>query len=71
MPSTEQQIVSLLIKNGQMKNSDIRSELSLSDSKMSVYRDRLKRRGLIDVSKYGYLSLLPPRFREIAGIWVD
>ncbi len=71
LPMTEQQIVSLLIKNGQMKNSDIRSKLSLSDSKMSVYRDRLKRRGLIDTSKFGYLSLFPPRFAEVAGFWVD
>ncbi len=71
LPDTEKQIVSLLVKNGQMKNQKIREELTLTDSQMSVYRDRLKRRGIIDTSKFGYLSLILPRFREIAAIWVD
>ncbi|MCR4990098.1 MAG: ATP-binding protein [Lachnospiraceae bacterium] len=71
LPETELAIVTLLVKNGQMKIADVKSALSLSDSKLSVYRDRLKRRGLIDVSQYGRLSLLPPRFREIATFWVD
>ena len=71
LPDTEKRIVSLLVKNGEMKNIYIRKELSLTDSQMSVYRDRLKRRGIIDTSTFGYLSLILPRFREIASFWVD
>ncbi len=71
LPEKEKQILSLLVINGEMKNKDIRNSLSLTDSQMSVYRDRLKRRGLIDVSKYGYLSLILPRFDQIARFWVD
>ena len=71
LPDTEKRIVSLLVKNGEMKNICIRKELSLTDSQMSVYRDRLKRRGIIDTSTFGYLSLILPRFREIASFWVD
>ena len=71
LPSKELQILSLLVKNGEMKVKDIRTELSISDAQMSVYRDRLKRRGIVDASKYGYLSLALPRFREIASFWVE
>lgn len=71
LPEKESMIVALLIKNGQMKCKDIREELSLSDPQMSVYRDRLKRRGIVDASKRGYLSLILPRFREIVSFWVE
>ena len=71
LPEKEKMITSLLVKNGQMKTKDIKEELNMSDSQMSVYRDRLKRRGVIDVSRYGYISLILPRFGEIATIWVD
>ena len=70
LPDTEKKILTLIVKNGQMKIKDIREELSLSDSKMSVYRDRLKRRGLVDASTFGYLSLILPRFGEIASYWI-
>ena len=71
LPETESKVVALLVKNGQMKNKDIREKLSLSDSQMAVYRDRLKRRGIIDTSRYGYFDLLLPRFREIVSFWID
>ena len=71
LPETEKKIITLLIKNGEMKNKDIRSSINLSDSQMSVYRDRLKRKGLIDVSRFGYLSLNLPRFDNIARFWID
>ena len=71
LPETEERIVTLLIRNGRMKNQEIREELDLTDKQMSVYRDRLKRRGIIDVSSYGYLDILLPRFREIASFWTE
>lgn len=71
LPQTESKIVSLLVKKGQSKTKDIKEELSLSDSQMSVYRDRLKRRGIIDASKYGFLDLILPRFKEIVSFWID
>ncbi|MBO6299212.1 MAG: winged helix-turn-helix domain-containing protein, partial [Lachnospiraceae bacterium] len=71
LPETEERIVTLLIRNGRMKNQAIREELDLTDKQMSVYRDRLKRRGIIDVSSYGYLDILLPRFREIASFWTE
>ena len=71
LPEKEKRITSLLVKNGQMKIKNLKEELDMSDSQMSVYRDRLKRRGIVDTSRYGYLSLILPRFREIVAIWVE
>ncbi len=31
----------------------------------SVYRDRLKRKGIIDTSKYGEVTFILPRFAEL------
>ncbi len=71
LPETESKIVALLVKNGQSKIKDIREKLSLSDPQMSVYRDRLKRRGIIDTSKYGSIDLILPRFKEIVSFWIE
>lgn len=71
LPETEKRISTLLIENGEMRTKDVKEALSLTDSQLSVYRDRLKRRGIIDVSRYGYLSLRLPRFAEIAKFWID
>ena len=71
LPATEKNIITLLIKNGGMKVKEIKENLNLSDSQMSVYRDRLKRKGLLDVSNYGYISLILPRFGDIAKFWID
>ncbi len=67
----EKEIIAVLSKNGEMKVADIREQLQMTSAEMSVYRDRLKKQGIIDVSKYGYLSLKLPRFGEIIKYWID
>ena len=42
----------------------IREALGMSTSKFSVYRDRLKRKGIVNASQYGSLFLILPRFEE-------
>lgn len=71
LPETEKKIASILVKKGKTSVRDIKTELSLTDSQFSVYRDRLKRRGVVSTSSYGYLSLILPRFSEIASFWVE
>ncbi|MBP1586282.1 MAG: ATP-binding protein [Lachnospiraceae bacterium] len=41
---------------------EIRDQLKISSEKFSVYRDRLKRKGLINCNSYGKISLILPRF---------
>ena len=43
---------------------DIRATLDFSSSLMSVYRERLKQKGLVDTSAYGSLTLTLPRFEN-------
>ncbi len=42
----------------------IREELDMSDKYFSVYRDRAKKKGIIDTSTYAKLSFSLPRFEE-------
>ena len=50
-------------KNASIK--DLRLKLdNMSSEKFSVYRDRLKRKGILNTSTYGKLSLALPRFEE-------
>ena len=49
-----------------MKIQTLREALEMSSSLFSTYREKLIRKGLVDVSKYGYIGLILPRFREFA-----
>lgn len=71
LSAKEKEIIELIIKNGEMKIADIRSAIDINSSNMSVYRERLKYKGLVDVSHYGYLSLKLPRFAEIIQMRLD
>ena len=46
-------VVVAMAATGKNRVKDIREELDMTPSLFSVYRDRLKRKGVIDVSKYG------------------
>ena len=67
----EKMIVSMLVKKDNAKVSDLRDELGESSSSFSVYRDRLKKKGVIDTTTYGVISLKLPRFGDIAKAWID
>lgn len=42
----------------------IRQQMNISSQKFSVYRNRLKEKGLIDTSRFGKVSFILPRFKE-------
>ena len=42
----------------------IRQQINISSQKFSVYRNRLKEKGLIDTSRFGKVSFILPRFKE-------
>ena len=65
LPPTEKRIIALLAVNEKLSTADLCKKSDLKAYELSVYRDRLKKKGLIDTSEYGYLSLNPPRFAEI------
>ena len=47
-----------------VKVKDIRDERNLEPGNFSIYRTRLQKKGLIDTSQYGYVSLVLPRFAD-------
>lgn len=46
----------------------IRQITGMPSNKFSVYRQRLKERGLLDTRKYGYVSLALPRFADFVKV---
>jgi len=42
----------------------LRENTGMSSSLFSSYRDKLIRKGIVDVSRYGYINMILPRFRE-------
>ena len=66
----EKDVIAELDDEHPVKVSGIREKLSLSSGEMSVYRDRLNKKGLLDTGKYGYLGLKLPRFKNVIRLWL-
>lgn len=50
--------------SGETRVKRIREKLDMKSELFSVYRERLKRKGVLDTSKYGEVSFILPRFAE-------
>lgn len=50
--------------SGETKVKKLREDVGLKSEQFAVYRDRLKRKGVLDTSKYGEVSFVLPRFTE-------
>ena len=59
-------VLAICKTEGYVKVRDLRETLGMSSGLFSTYRDKLIRKGLADVSRYGYIGLILPRFREYA-----
>lgn len=64
----DKQILIELANGEENKVKEIREKMQMSSSLFSVYRDRLKRKGVVDTSEYGKLSFALPRFEEYVKI---
>lgn len=67
----EQDIVGILAKTDEAKVEEVRDALDMKSNIMSVYRDRLKKKGIVDTSRYGRMSLKLPRFGNIISYWTE
>lgn len=67
----EKSILGYLVNKDSVNVSEVRDALNESPNAFSVYRDRLKKKGLIDTSDYGRISYKLPRFGQIISVWVD
>ena len=64
MSDKDKEIMQKLAESGDIKVKDLREQLEMSSEQFSVYRERLKRKGVIDTRKYGKISMALPRFEE-------
>lgn len=64
MSDKDKEIMQQLAESGDIKVKDLREQLEMSSEQFSVYRERLKRKGVIDTRKYGKISMALPRFEE-------
>ncbi len=69
LSSKDQDVLATIAKSGRSRIKDIREALGFSSSLMSVYRERLKQKGLVDTRDYGYLSLTLPRFENFIELY--
>ena len=53
-----------LLGGDKVKIKEIRELQDMKSGELSVYKKRIAKKGLIDISQYGYVSIIPPRFTE-------
>lgn len=62
----DRKIVTVMSETGETKVKNIRESVGMKSEQFSVYRDRLKRKGVLDTRTYGEVSFALPRFAEFA-----
>lgn len=60
----DKEILRAISENGYQSVKEIREKLEMKPELFSVYRDRLKRKGVIDTRQYGKIAMALPRFEE-------
>lgn len=60
----DKEILQKLAVSGEISVKNLREQLGMSSEQFSVYRERLKRKGVIDTRQYGKVSMALPRFEE-------
>ncbi len=63
LTNSEKEILSL-IAEGFITNEEITSAMNISNGNLAIYKSKLAKEGLIDVSKRGKTEFLLPRFKE-------
>lgn len=60
----DREILRVMSETGATKVKHIREKAGMNSELFSVYRDRLKRKGILDTGTYGEVSFALPRFSE-------
>ncbi len=64
LSAQDRNILIHMVRSGETKVKTIRDDTGISSAAFSVYRDRLKKKGVLDTSHYGQLSFILPRFEN-------
>lgn len=60
----DQEILAIMSQSGQTKVKKIRESIGMTSGQFSIYRERLKNKGILDTRTYGEVSFALPRFAE-------
>lgn len=60
----DRKVVVEMSMSGETRVKKIRERVGMTSELFSVYRERLKRKGVLDTGKYGEVSFILPRFAE-------
>ncbi len=60
----DQEILGEMALSGETRVKNIRDRVGMNSSQFSIYRDRLKNKGILDTRTYGQVSFALPRFAE-------
>ena len=64
----DKKILTEIATSGECRVKTIRENLNMKSELFSVYRERLKRKGVIDTREYGKISMALPRFSEFVKV---
>lgn len=64
----DKKILAEVATSGECRVKTIRENLNMKSELFSVYRERLKRKGVIDTREYGKISMALPRFSEFVKV---
>lgn len=70
LSGTDRKIVAKMAESGEIKVKNIREYMGMKSELFSVYRERLKRKGILDTRKYGEVSFILPRFAEFVTMQI-
>ena len=59
-----------MAESGETKVKNIREHMGMKSELFSVYRERLKRKGILDTRNYGEVSFILPRFAEFVTMQI-
>lgn len=64
MSDWDKKILRVISDSGETRVKNIREKIKMKSEQFAVYRDRLKRKGVINTEEYGTIKLALPRFEE-------
>ena len=64
LSALDKKVMTALCLSSDNSVKTIRENLDMKSEQFSVYRDRLKRKGVIDTREYGKITIALPRFEE-------
>lgn len=69
MSELDKKIVYEMAVSGETRVKNIRERLQMKSEQFCVYRDRMKRKGVVNCEQYGHLTLALPRFDEFVKLY--